>query len=180
MHLDNIESISVSASAERNSGTIRIGLISDTHIPSVSKILPPHVKEALKGSDLILHAGDIYLPKVLDDLESIAPVLAAHGNDDGDFPQDQRIKNNHIISINGFSLGLTHRGYWPRPLHNSRDEIITREFGRLVDIVVYGDSHVAMVESYNNTLLVNPGSPTSPGHVLKLGTVGLLEITGNM
>ena len=61
---------------------MRIGLLADTHIPRDVKMLPPHVKVALDGVDLILHAGDIYLLTVLDELEAIAPVIAARGNGD--------------------------------------------------------------------------------------------------
>ena len=61
---------------------MRIGLISDTHIPHDAKAIPPQVKEVFRGVDLILHAGDIYLSSVLDELEEIAPVLAARGDDD--------------------------------------------------------------------------------------------------
>ncbi len=56
---------------------MKIGLISDTHIPEVTKSLPQEVKETFKDVDLILHAGDIYLPRVLDGLARFAPVLAA-------------------------------------------------------------------------------------------------------
>jgi len=44
---------------------------------------------------------------------------------------------------------------------------------------VFGDTHVAVVERRDGTLLVNPGSPTLPNGLFELGTVGLLEITGN-
>jgi len=61
---------------------IRIGLVSDTHIPKSTHVLPPQVKEAFKDVDLIFHAGDIYVVSVLDELEHLAPVLAAEGDDD--------------------------------------------------------------------------------------------------
>ncbi len=48
-----------------------IGLLSDTHIPEAEKELPPELMEAFRGVDLILHAGDIYIPSVLDNLEYI-------------------------------------------------------------------------------------------------------------
>lgn len=166
--------------AEPETEPIRIGLIADTHIPADAKMLPPQVEEAFQDTDLILHAGDIYLPGVLDDLETIAPVLAVRGNDDGGFPEDHRFKDIHVLNINGFKLGLTHRGYYPEAPLYSIDRLMRQEFGELVDIIVYGDTHVAMVERYNDILLVNPGSPTSPNHLLELGTVALLEITGNM
>jgi len=47
---------------------MRIGLLSDTHIPEARSGLPPEVKKAFEGVDLILHAGDIYSLSVLDEL----------------------------------------------------------------------------------------------------------------
>jgi putative phosphoesterase len=64
---------------------MRIGLLSDTHIPDVAEKLPDELMEVFQGVDLILHAGDLYTPSVLDDLERIAPVLAALGDDDHDY-----------------------------------------------------------------------------------------------
>ncbi len=178
MSLSDAESIDTIEAADPKIKPIRIGLIADTHMPGEVKSLPPHVKEAFKGVDLILHAGDLCVPRVLDELETIASVLAARGNDDGEFPQDHRIKDNHVLNIDGLKLGLTHRGYCPGSSEYPLDKMMGREFGKLVDIVVYGDTHVAMVERYRGILLVNPGSPTLPDNLMKLGTVGLLEIAG--
>ena len=63
---------------------MRIGLISDTHIPEAGPDMPAQVYEAFRGVDLILHAGDMHIIDVLDWLEGIAPVLGARGN--GDYP----------------------------------------------------------------------------------------------
>ena len=60
-------------------GTGRIGLISDTH-----GLVRPAALAALKGSELIIHAGDIGKPEVLAALETIAPVIAIRGNNDRD------------------------------------------------------------------------------------------------
>ena len=57
---------------------MRIGILSDTHLYNAS-MLPHQVEEVFSDLDLILHAGDIYDPSVLDRLERIAPVLAAKG-----------------------------------------------------------------------------------------------------
>ena len=63
---------------------MKIGLISDTHIPEAMPELWPHVYELFKGVECILHAGDIYDLAVLDELQKIAPTYAARGNgDDG-------------------------------------------------------------------------------------------------
>jgi len=155
-----------------------VGLISDTHVPRDAKALPPEIKRAFKGVDLILHAGDIYVPRVLDELEKIAPVLAARGNGDQDFHQDHRVKDSHILDIDGFRLGLAHIIIYPELPHYPLSQTMERHFGGWVNIAVFGDTHVALVESYMNVLLVNPGSPTVPNGLFKLGTVGLLEIIG--
>ena len=157
---------------------VRVGLIADTHIPRDVKAMPPHVKEAFKNVDLILHAGDIYACTVLDELESIAPVLAARGNGDWSFPQDRRLKDSHTLDIAGVGLGITHGLDYPRS-PEYYDSAMEREFGRRVDVLVCGDTHTAMVETFNGICLVNPGSPTLPDNRYELGTVGLLEIAGN-
>ncbi len=137
--------------------------------------MPPQVKEAFRNVDLILHAGDIYATSVLDELESIAPVLAARGNGDRGLPEDDRLKDSHTLDIDGVSLGVTHGLDYPR----SREyyaRAMRREFGRPVDVLVLGDTHVAMVETLGRLRLVNPGSPALPNNRYELGTVAILEI----
>ena len=55
----------------------RIGLISDTH-----SLLRKEAVEALRGSELIIHAGDVGKPEILEELRKIAPVVAVRGNVD--------------------------------------------------------------------------------------------------
>jgi putative phosphoesterase len=150
-----------------------IGLISDTHIPDHAKALPDQLKEALLGVDLILHGGDIYSVSVLDELEQIAPVLAAEGDDDFSITaKDRRVKYKHILDIDGINIWLIHQK--PESLPD-----ITKEVPRLnesPDVIVFGHTHSAIVEKQQDILLVNPGSPTFPHYRLELGTVGLLTI----
>jgi len=88
---------------------MRIGLISDTHIPEVAQALPPEVVQAFRGVELILHAGDIYVPAVLDELELIAPVVAAEGDDDYySVITDERVKGKHILKLEGQTIWLVH------------------------------------------------------------------------
>ncbi|MFH0768258.1 MAG: metallophosphoesterase family protein [Chloroflexota bacterium] len=154
---------------------MRIGLIADTHIPRDAKMLPPHVKVAFNGVDLILHAGDIYVSDVLDELEAIAPVIAALGNGDRELPRDHRVEDSHTLNIDGLKVGLTHAFDLNVPLRTF-ENAMEREFGGTVDVVVSGDTHIAVVERYKGVLLVNPGSPTLPNGLFELGTVGMLEI----
>ncbi|NQT48463.1 MAG: metallophosphoesterase family protein, partial [Chloroflexi bacterium] len=78
-------------------GEIRIGLLSDTHI--MAEELPHQLEQVFSGVDLILHAGDILYPRVLDELEGIAPVLAARGDEDSDRLSDARITQNHHMAL---------------------------------------------------------------------------------
>lgn len=160
----------------------RIGLLSDTHIPVDAKVLPGQIKEIFRDVDLILHAGDIYLISVLDELERIAPVLAVEGDDDDyDIANDRRVKKKHSLTIEGVTISLTHTepglGPWS-VFPNSKENLEEASFkyNNVADIMVFGHSHVPKVENRGGFLLVNPGSPTFPYYVHRPGTVALLTI----
>jgi len=161
-------------------GEIRIGLLSDTHI--MAEELPHQLEQVFSGVDLILHAGDILYPRVLDELEGIAPVLAARGDEDSDRLSDPRITENHLLALGGLSLWLIHRLPWGvlRDLAYGDEaeaiERIARECPVRPDIVVYGDTHRAEIRKTHGVLFVNPGSPTLPGYRIEMGTVALLTI----
>ena len=162
---------------------MRIGLISDTHIPQAAEALPPEVTEAFRGVDLILHAGDIYLTSVLDDLELIAPVLAARGDDDwGKTLTDRRVKDKHILELEGKIIWLIHKRpeslrslWWMDSLRQSQTPVKHNGLD-IPDIVVYGHEHRTVVQRRDDILFVNPGSPTFLGYRRGLGTVAVLEI----
>jgi len=156
---------------------VLIGILSDTHIPREARALPQEVRAAFRGVELIFHAGDIYELYVLDELERIAPVLAARGNGDYRLPQDPRLKESHLLTIQGLRIGLTHGIEYPEPFFFPLEKAMQRYFGGRVDILVFGDSHVALVEEYKGVLLINPGSPTLPNGLIELGTVALLQIS---
>ncbi|MFH1383064.1 MAG: metallophosphoesterase family protein [Chloroflexota bacterium] len=155
-----------------------IGLVSDTHLWLTDKELPHQVAETLSGVDLILHAGDIFVLPVLDWLEKIAPVLAARGNNDWHLPPDPRLDEHQLLKVEGLRVGLAHMRDLPDRLpHYPLAKIMRQEFGGAVDVFVFGDTHVAMVERHDGVLLVNPGSPTFPNNMDRcLGTVGRLDI----
>jgi putative phosphoesterase len=157
---------------------MRIGLLADTHVPEAARRLPPQVAEAFRGVDLVLHAGDIYLLSVLDELERIAPVLAAKGDDDaGDTLTDRRVKRKHVLQLEGYTLWLMHEipyarmttPWAPRKARGSTDDPVP-------DIVVFGHDHCTIVERRNGVLFVNPGSPTFLNYRRGPGTVALLHI----
>ncbi len=155
---------------------MKIGLISDSHIPNAARFLPPHVFAAFSEVDLILHAGDIYQLSVLNELERIAPVYAARGNGDYHLPDDPRIKESHVLKLQGKKLGLTHSVEFPEPPWCTLERAMQRDFGGPMDILVGGHTHQTMIEHYQGMLILNPGSPTLPDGRYGLGTVAILEL----
>ena len=157
---------------------MKIGLISDTHIRDERQDLYPEAYRALDGVDLILHAGDIYDLCVLDRLQAIAPVVAARGNGDMSLPDDPRLKYDQTLDLAGLRFGLMHDLALPEaPPVRTLETIMERRFGRPVDVIVFGDTHVAHLSLFKGVLLVNPGSPTFPSNYdRQRGTVGLLTI----
>ena len=99
---------------------IRIGLISDTHIPEARDSLWPQVYDAFADVDLIFHAGDIHELYVLDELEKLAPVYAARGNgEDGSGgrpvqPEDPRVKYAWLLQLEGLWVCLLYTSPSPR------------------------------------------------------------------
>lgn len=166
---------------------MRIGLISDTHIPEAREELWPQVFEAFAGVDCILHAGDLHELRVIDELELVAPVYAARGNGEDGWggrevqPEHERLRRVWILELGGLSVGLTHSLPIPEmPPHLTVSRAVSRLFPeRAPDVVVYGDTHVEEIGSYGGVLCVNPGSPTYPHNLeVQLGTIGFLEIEG--
>ena len=163
---------------------MRIGLISDTHIPQAGRDLWPQVYEALRGVDLIMHAGDLLVPEVIDWLEPLAPVMAVSGN--GDYggwqrtvpPQDPRLSESKLLPLGGLRIGLVHDFPLPEsPPLRTFEGLMSHYFGGPVDVIVRGSTHAAEITTVKGVLVVNPGSPTFPNHKsLRLGTIGYLEV----
>ena len=153
---------------------MRIGLLSDTHLPGSIKTLWDEVKVAFEGVDLILHGGDIITTGVLDWLEAIAPVLAAEGNNDFGW-EDPRAQHRHILDVEGWRLGLIHD---LEPEDRPIDFLQERFFKDTpVDIMVSGHTHFERIDYRDGVLQINSGSPTHPHlYSTRLGTVGLLNL----
>ena len=146
-----------------------IGLISDTHIPDRARILPQNVIDAFSDVDLILHAGDLTSPKVIDELEEIAPVMAVQGNMDR--ANGINLPKAKVIEAEDLRIGLVHGEVYPRA-DSQQLLYLARELN--VDILVSGHSHQPKIEQSEGILLLNPGSPIVPR--LADRTVMLLEI----
>jgi putative phosphoesterase len=154
---------------------MRIGLIADTHVPEVVTAIPPGVARAFDGVDMILHAGDIAAASALDELELIAPVLAARGDDDYRI-EDERIKDVQHVTLDGASIYVIHSSqYWARGVIERPQE---HGLDRAPDAVVFGHTHRDWLETVGDSLLVNPGSASFPYYQMRPGTVALLTTDG--
>ncbi len=156
---------------------MRIGLLGDTHLPSLVRCLDelgPQVADVLRGVDLILHAGDVSAPSVIEWCAQFAPVLVAEGNND--LFEDPRMARHQFVEVDGWRIGMTHE---LRPESRPIAEIVASSLGgEAVDILIGGDTHVERLEFREQVLLINPGSPILPHHLsTRLGSIGILEIT---
>ena len=156
---------------------MRVGVIADTHLPSLIRSmdeLSSDTGEFLTTVELILHAGDVTAPSVLDWCEQFAPIYVARGNNDiFDHPS---LAEGHLLEIEGWRIGLTHElRPESRPISVLRDQCFP---GEEIDILIAGDTHVERLECREGVVFLNPGSPTLPHHKeMRLGTVGLLDLT---
>ncbi len=149
---------------------MKVGVLSDTHIPGAAPALPAAVFRLFADADLILHAGDIVDLAVLEELRALAPVEAVAGNMDG-LEALQTLSAKKVLSLGRFTVGLIHGKF----KIDVQREMIRKEFGK-VDLIVYGHSHTPFWGRVGDVLFLNPGSPTdnrhAPYHSVAVLTVG--------
>ena len=141
--------------------TLRVGLISDTH-----GLLRPAALRALRGSDYIVHAGDIGTADILTELEAIAPVTAVRGNNDhGEWAE--RLPEIAVLDVGDVRIGVIHDV-----------ELLATDPKRIgYRAVVSGHSHHPRVNECDDVLYVNPGS-AGPRRFKLPVSVGRLDIAG--
>jgi putative phosphoesterase len=144
-----------------SSSEILVGVISDTH-----GLLRPEAVAALRGSQLIIHAGDVGRPEVLEELRTLAPTYAVRGNIDtqawaAKLPMTEAVK-----------IGRLH--VWV--LHIIADLDIDPAAGFAA--VIYGHSHKPSIEWRDGVLYLNPGS-AGPRRFRLPVTVARLRISGS-
>lgn len=140
---------------------LRIGLISDTH-----GLLRPEVLDFLRGSDHILHAGDICTPDILEQLRTLAPVTAVRGNNDRGDWADQ------VLASETMKFG----DVFVHMLHDLSDLDLDPE-GAGIAVVISGHSHKPLVDRRGSVLYVNPGSAGPRRFTLPI-SAGELRIDG--
>jgi putative phosphoesterase len=146
-------------------------VVADTHVGEFLDALPETVLTALEGCDLILHAGDLSVISVLDDLAQIAPVVAVRG--DHDRLDGLALPETAVVVAGGHRIGLVH-GHRTRlvdasvvavsvaagralPYRARMSRALVRRMGP-VDAVVFGHWHERVTRQEGGTLLFSPGA----------------------
>jgi uncharacterized protein len=138
----------------------KIGVISDTH-----GLMRPEALKALRGCDLILHAGDIGSPSVLDALETLAPVTAIRGNNDTD-AWATHIPETIELRVERTSIHM---------LHSVKD--LDVDAASDANVIVSGHSHRPAIERRDEVLYLNPGS-AGPRRFKLPVAVAILRVDG--
>jgi uncharacterized protein len=126
----------------RDPESYTIGVISDTH-----GLLRPEVITSFKGVDLILHAGDVGDPDILDELKLVAPALAVRGNMDyGSWAEALPV--SRYLCMGKTKLLLIHDRDW------IDDRVLLTDF----QVIITGHTHRPLMEERNKVLFFNPGS----------------------
>lgn len=146
----------------------RIVVLADTHVRRGSaRRLPDGVYDALAAADLVLHAGDVLVPELLDELGGFAPVHAVLGNNDGELAG--RLPERLEVDVDGVRIAMVHDS----GTRKGRPARLRRMFPT-ADVVVFGHSHLPVDEpGVDGQLLFNPGSPTER-RMAPTRTIGLL------
>jgi hypothetical protein len=149
---------------------MRVVVLADTHAPRRWRGCPPAVAGHLRGAELILHAGDVCVPSVLDELAGYAPVKAVRGNNDGPDVAAWGAPDTLEFELAGLPVAMVHDS-GPAPRRTAR---MKRRFPG-AELVVFGHSHIPLDETGDGVRIFNPGSPTDRRRQPH-GTVGLLRI----
>lgn len=142
---------------------MRIGLIADTH-----GLLRPEAVAALQEVSVILHAGDVGGRAVLAGLRAIAPVHAVYGNVD---PVQPPLVAALDLELEGVRIHVSHG----HELGSPAPETLARRYP--ADVIVYGHTHRALLQTVGATLVINPGA-AGPARFHLKPSVALLTLPG--
>jgi putative phosphoesterase len=123
-----------------------VGIISDTH-----GLFRPEIPSIFAGVELIVHAGDVGGPSVLEALSRIAPAEAVFGNVDDS--HDPMLTRERSVSVGGLTIHVSHGHELGQP---TAERALERYKG---DVLVFGHTHRALVfRARSGRLVINPGS----------------------
>jgi putative phosphoesterase len=128
------------------------------------------VAEHLRDADAILHAGDVCVPSVLDELAAFAPVHVVAGNNDGPDVVAWGAPETLTLDLDGLRVGMIHDSGQKA----GRTARLRRRFPD-AGLVVFGHSHIPLDETGDGVRIFNPGSPTDRRRQPH-GTLGVLDV----
>jgi len=140
---------------------MRVGVLSDTH-----GLLRPEALEALRGSDVIVHAGDVGSPGILDELRALAPVIVVRGNNDRE-PWAQALPETATLAPGGVPMVVVHDL-----------KTLPAAAARGARVVIAGHSHQPRKVVRDGVLFFNPGS-AGPRRFRLPVTLGRLDVAGD-
>jgi len=134
---------------QRAESAMKLGILSDTH-----GYFDPRLPHLLAGVDRILHAGDICSPRIVADLEQLAPVTAVAGNND----YDPILRETEIFQTAGIKIHIRHIVPAGPPNPDLRAEL------RRIrpDLVVFGHTHRFFDATFDGVRFLNPGFSGHP------------------
>jgi len=153
------------------SNGVKIGVISDTHIPGKSDHLPRAILDDFRSMDMVVHAGDMVGLEVIAELEKACPkVVGVSGNMD-DAAVREKYPVKQVLNIGGFKIGIMHG--WGPPLNLI--DILKNAFKEdNCDVIIFGHSHEPVNELIGKTLFFNPGSATDKA--APYNSYGIIEV----
>jgi putative phosphoesterase len=179
---------------------VKIGVVSDTHIPALSPELPARIAIVFKGLDIILHAGDIcelYMLEQLQETYTLTFAVWGEGDSDDvkyyvDEKQVVRFGDRRVGMFHGHQFQPARKGIlgWLRHLLGAKPQpdalpnfLLEQFTGDDVHAIVFGHTHRPYVKMHNGVLLFNPGAALpGPGRTPSAGflDVGERSITGKI
>ncbi len=149
---------------------MRLGIISDTHIPDRYDKLPGAVLRDLKRSDLVIHAGDFTSLEYYQELKNTFPLKAVLGNLD-ERELTRFLKEKETLTLENFKIGVMHG--WGRS--EGVLDLVKKAFDNTYDLVIFGHTHQPYCEKIGKTLFFNPGSATDK-IFSTVNSYGLIEL----
>jgi putative phosphoesterase len=132
-----------------------VAAISDTHLPRGARRLPEACLERVRAADLVLHGGDFSSVAFYEELCAVGPpVEAVYGNADEPALRG-RLPKERVVEVGGARIGMVHI---PGPAAGREGRLVRRFAG--CGAVLFGHTHLPVVERHEEVWILNPGSPT--------------------
>jgi hypothetical protein len=178
-------------SSSSSSEILRVGVVADTHVPDRVRSLHPQLIPGLSaaGVSQILHAGDVCVSAVLDQLAQVAPVTAVGGNRDWLFRS--RLPLGRFLTIAGTSVALVHghggflpyfKDKWYYLVEGYREARYTKrlhQFAPAAKVIVFGHTHRPVNLWQEDQLFFNPGSASTGPTLSGNPSYGILHFSAD-